>query len=115
MTMQHKCTRLFGIALVSMLLACPATSNGQTEDIKGFSPKQIRSGADIYAQNCSSCHGPRMLGPEAFDLRTFPRDQRTRFITSVTKGKNSMPPWGGLLSAEDIENIWAYVVAGEKQ
>jgi len=57
-----------------------------------------------------------MADPEgAFDLRKFPRDQQTRFVTSVSKGKNSMPPWGGLLSAEDIDNLWAYVVAGEKQ
>lgn len=114
MTMQNKRARIFGIVLVSMLLACPAASNGQTEDIKSFSPKQIQAGSEIYAQNCAPCHGPRMLSPEAFDLRTFPRDQRMRFVTSVTKGKNSMPPWGGMLSAEDIENLWAYVVAGEK-
>jgi mono/diheme cytochrome c family protein len=32
----------------------------------------------------------------------------------VTNGKNSMPPWGGLLKPEEIEELWAYVVAGEK-
>jgi hypothetical protein len=26
-----------------------------------------------------------------------------------------MPPWGGLLQPEEIEALWAYVVAGEKQ
>jgi hypothetical protein len=25
-----------------------------------------------------------------------------------------MPPWGGLLKPEEIEDLWAYVVAGEK-
>ena len=56
-----------------------------------------------------------MLDPQgAFDLRIFPRDQKERFITSVAKGKNQMPPWGGLLSADDIEALWAYVIAGEK-
>lgn len=54
-------------------------------------------------------------GPEGvFDLRKFPRDQHDRFINSVTKGKNSMPPWGGLFKPEEIESLWAYVVAGEK-
>ena len=56
-----------------------------------------------------------MLDPQgAFDLRTFPRDDKNRFITSVAKGKNQMPPWAGLLSAEDIEALWAYTIAGEK-
>jgi mono/diheme cytochrome c family protein len=56
-----------------------------------------------------------MADPEgSFDLRKFPRDQHSRFVTSVAKGKNSMPPWGDMLKPEDIEALWAYVVAGEK-
>jgi len=26
-----------------------------------------------------------------------------------------MPPWAGLLKPEEIEALWAYVVAGEKR
>ena len=33
--------------------------------------------------------------------------------TSVTRGKNQMPPWGGLSKPEEIEALWAYVVTGE--
>lgn len=56
-----------------------------------------------------------MADPEgAFDLRTFPHDQHSRFVNSVTNGKNSMPPWGGVFKPEEIEALWAYVVAGEK-
>jgi mono/diheme cytochrome c family protein len=81
-----------------------------------FPPEQIRKGADIYAQNCAPCHGARMLDPDsAFDLRTFPPDAKSRFVNSVTKGKNSMPPWGDLLKNDDIEALWAYVMAGEKK
>jgi mono/diheme cytochrome c family protein len=78
-------------------------------------PEHIRQGAEAYAQNCSPCHGPRLYGEEsAFDLRNFPRDQRDRFINSVTRGKNQMPPWGGLLKPEQIDALWAYVATGEK-
>jgi hypothetical protein len=66
-----------------------------------------------HAPRVMECAWPTRKG--AFDLRKFPRDQHARFITSVTKGKNSMPPWCGLLTPEDIENLWAYVVAGEQQ
>lgn len=77
--------------------------------------EQAKKGSAIYAQNCAPCHGPRMLDPQgAFDLRTFPRNEKDRFITSVAKGKNQMPPWAGLLSTQDIESLWAYVLTAEK-
>ena len=81
-----------------------------------FASEQIRRGAAIYSQNCSACHGPRMEDPQgAFDLRTFPPDQKSRFLNSVSKGKNQMPPWGDLFKADEIESLWAYVMAGEKK
>jgi hypothetical protein len=47
--------------------------------------------------------------------RTFPPDEHERFVSSVTHGKNQMPPWGDLLDANDIESLWAYVMAGERR
>ena len=76
-------------------------------------PGEAARGAEIYARNCSPCHGPRLNGEEsAFDLRKFPRDQHDRFVASVTRGKNAMPPWGDLLKADEVEALWAYVVTG---
>jgi mono/diheme cytochrome c family protein len=81
-----------------------------------FPPERIKAGASIFSRNCSPCHGTRMQNPEAaFDLRTFPPDEHERFVSSVTHGKNQMPPWGDLLKAEDIESLWAYVMAGERK
>ena len=69
-------------------------------------------GAQLYAHHCSHCHGFSMVnsGAIAFDLRKFPHDDKARFVNSVTNGKNGrMPPWGDLLSREDIDKLWAYV------
>jgi mono/diheme cytochrome c family protein len=100
---------LIGAALA---LALPAA---RAEEPERFTPDQIGSGAAIFARNCSPCHGSRMREPEgAFNLRAFPHDQHDRFLNSVSHGKNNMPPWGDLLKPEDIEALWAYVVAGEK-
>jgi mono/diheme cytochrome c family protein len=78
-------------------------------------PEAIQLGSKIYQNNCSPCHGSRMADPQgAFDLRTFPRDAKPRFVQSVTKGKNSMPPWGDLFNASEIDALWAYTIAGEK-
>jgi alcohol dehydrogenase (cytochrome c) len=75
--------------------------------------ERVRQGAAVYAQNCAPCHGPRMEDPQgAFDLRTFPRGQRARFVRSVTQGKGSMPPWGDVLSEAEIDGLWAYVLSG---
>lgn len=84
-------------------------------DAEQFPADQVKKGSGIYAQNCAPCHGPRMRSPEVpVDLRKFPPDAKERFLISVTKGKNQMPPWGGLLRPDEIEALWAYVMEGEK-
>ena len=86
----------------------------QDPGAKPFPVEQIKKGAELYARNCATCHGNRMAKPEwAADLSAFPRDEQARFIDTVTYGKKNMPPWGDLFKPEDIEALWAYVVAGE--
>jgi mono/diheme cytochrome c family protein len=92
-----------------------ATAPAQKAKPQKFPPKQIQAGAMLYEDDCLACHGAHMADPiGAFDLRTFPHDDHARFVNSVTKGKNNMPAWGDALKPEDIEALWAYVVAGEK-
>ena len=99
------------IRMAAVMLWCTAAA---AQD-QSFPPEQIKAGADIFERNCSPCHGPRMRDPEsAFDLRKFPHNQHERFINSVTRGKNQMPPWGDMLKADEIEALWAYVMMGER-
>ena len=101
-------------SLVIAVLAC-APSAAQSPQARGFAPEQLKTGAEIYARNCSPCHGARMLDPQgAADLRKFPRGERERFVNAVTRGKNQMPPWGDMLKADEIEALWAYVTTGER-
>ena len=104
--------RVLTTSLAVVAFSCaPATA--QDPQQQNFTPQQLKTGAEIYARNCSPCHGARMLDPQgASDLMKFPRDQRERFVNSVTRGKNQMPPWGDLLKPEEVEALWAYVVAG---
>ena len=77
---------------------------------------EIDLGKTTYAQKCAHCHGPNMVnsGTVTPDLRRFP-DDKTRFVTTVKQGKNGkMPPWGDILSDEDIANVWAYVASRRK-
>ena len=98
-------------SVAGILMALALSAHAQE-----FPAEQIKRGADLYARNCSPCHGVQMKNPEgAFDLMTFPQDRGDRFRNSDSKGKNSMPPWESLLKPEDIDALWAYVVAGEKK
>jgi mono/diheme cytochrome c family protein len=72
---------------------------------------QIDQGKVTFAQKCSHCHGFNMVnaGTIAPDLRRFP-DDRERFFTTVKLGKNGkMPPWGDLLSEDQIACLWSYI------
>jgi mono/diheme cytochrome c family protein len=97
----------FGLLLAAALLPSVQAQN--------FTPEQYKLGSDTYARHCAPCHGMRMKNPEgSFDLPTFPKDGKERFMRSVGKGKNSMPPWEGLLKPEEIEALWAYVHTGDQ-
>ena len=108
--------RIVGCALALGFALIVVDAVAQSSPDKQFPPGQITKGADIYAQHCATCHGNRMANPPwAIDLATFPRDSRARFVDSVTNGVGNMPPWGDVFKPDDVEALWAYVVAGEKK
>jgi mono/diheme cytochrome c family protein len=90
------------------LIACTSAA------AQPFPGEQVRKGAELYETHCQTCHGPRLANPPwAADLRQFPREDRARFIDTVTYGRRGMPPWEDVLKPEDIGALWAYVVAGD--
>lgn len=101
-------------ALALAFVAPTASAQGAADP--AFTPEQVKKGASIFAQNCAACHGVRMAeaAQGVVDLKKFPPDQKGRFVNSVNKGKNQMPPWGDVLAPGDIDALWAYVMAGER-
>lgn len=98
------------LAIAGGLMLC-AAAWAQT----AVTPQQIKAGADLYEVHCATCHGNRMKNPEwAIDLATIPKDDRQRFIQSVTHGRGNMPPWGDVLKPNEIEALWAYFSRGEQ-
>lgn len=94
------------------LMACACTLIARAQQ---FPPEQIKRGAEIYATNCAVCHGSNMKNPPwAIDLATFPRDERDRFVNSVTYGVRNMPSWSDVLKPDDIAALWSYLVEGER-
>jgi mono/diheme cytochrome c family protein len=71
---------------------------------------QSAAGAETYQTHCSACHGERLVSPGGIpDLRKLRAEDRARFDTTVADGKGQMPPWTGVLSEEEIGQIWAYI------
>ena len=102
-------------ALSIAIALCLTSTPAPAEEAQKITSEQISAGAEIYSVNCSPCHGARMQDAgSAFNLRKFPHDQRERFVDSVTRGKNQMPPWGDFFKPDQLEALWAYVTAGER-
>jgi len=73
-------------------------------------------GERVYENYCATCHGDQLQnnsGGLTFDLRRLKSDEYPRFVNSVTIGKNRMPPWRGILTATQVDQIWAYIRSNE--
>jgi cytochrome c6 len=70
------------------------------------------AGAEVFAENCSICHGATGHGGNGGpDLRTMPKAKtEAGAIEQVTNGGGGMPPFKGVLSEEEIKAVAAYVV-----
>lgn len=69
----------------------------------------IEAGEQVYEQHCASCHGEKLRSAGAMpDLRDLP-DDRARFDKVVLEGRNQMPAWEGIVSPQELEQLWAYV------
>ena len=101
------------VAIALVLGLALGWARAEAEDAK-FPPEQIEKGAALFAANCATCHGAHMRDPQwAIDLKTFPHAEHSRFVDSVSYGKRTMPAWEDVLSPDDIEALWSYVIAGE--
>jgi mono/diheme cytochrome c family protein len=68
------------------------------------------AGRDVYSEHCATCHGERLNATGAApDLKLLRADQKARFDEMVRNGKGQMPAWEGMISDEEIGQIWAYI------
>jgi cytochrome c55X len=70
----------------------------------------IEAGRKVYVLSCQRCHGINLVSNGiGFDLRTFPQDDKERFIRSVNNGLRAMPAWSGTLKPGQLDLLWAYI------
>ena len=93
-------------------LASPARAQADSQASGTQEPPSAVQGKSLYTGFCARCHGLNMVNSgTAFDLRTFPKDQRDRFERSVKEGLRAMPAWGSTLTPEELQSLWLYVSA----
>ncbi len=91
------------IALAALLPLC---AHAQSD------PTKASAGEEIYEANCVACHGEKLRNPgQSFDLRQFSAADRARYDRAVRIGKGQMPPWAGVLSDDEIDQVWHYIRA----
>ena len=95
-----------------LMSAIPAFGENAGNSADSSAEAQYKKGATSYRKRCARCHGVNMInpGPGIFDLRTFPVEEKSRFVDSVLNGKNNaMPSWGDVLDTDDVDTLWVYV------
>src|SRR5204862_40453 len=69
---------------------------------------KVEAGEQVYANNCQVCHGDRLVSSGQFpNLRRLKADDQTRFAETVRNGRNQMPPWRGVRTEDEIDQLWA--------
>ena len=97
-----------GAALVlGTLLALSAHARAQASE-----KAKAAAGEGVYNNYCFTCHGENLVSSgQTFDLRRLKATDRARFENSVLNGKNQMPPWKGVVTDEEIDQLWHYIRA----
>ena len=94
--------------------------NRTARESESVSPERLARAKTLFAEKCARCHGADgrgrtatgdMLGVPDFTDEKWWKEERTdaRLITSVTEGRDEMPPFGRKLTRREIAALVAYV------
>ncbi len=103
---QNRSALRLTLGLLTALLAAAPT---MAEDV---AHPLFKSGKSTFTDFCAHCHGINMMNPGdgLSDLRSWPIDNKTDFVSAVMFGAAEMLAWGDVLYPEEVVAIWVYVV-----
>lgn len=89
----------------------PSTDTGAMTSTGGSTTGGSADGAQLFADNCESCHGAMGTGGHVGpDLQKSAfAEKQANVVTRVTNGKGVMPSFQGVLTDQEIEAVAAYV------
>ena len=100
-----------GVVVQPTKPAVEATPEGPVEPPSVGDPV---NGEEVFVGSCASCHSPDAaggaLGPTLISAEVAANDDEF-FRETITNGRagTAMPPWSGVLSPQDIEDIIAWL------
>lgn len=101
---------LVAVSSGASLLWAPLASIAQ--DAGHPDPVKAEAGERVYGDYCQTCHGDNLVSSgQNFDLRRLRPEDRKRYETSVQNGKGQMPPWKGVVSDEQMDAIWHFIMS----
>ena len=72
----------------------------------------VARGAEIFSSTCAACHGADLegvVGPALGAGSTIAGMDDATVIGIIADGRGTMPAWDGVLSAEEIEAVLAFL------
>lgn len=116
-----------GLVFMVVLVAGFGIYRAREPDLRATAKSQerteyVRLGSQLFANNCSSCHGDNGVGGDspALNARAFltsTSDDQLRILVSAGVPGTEMPTWGidlgGSLTDQQIQQVVAYMRAWE--
>jgi mono/diheme cytochrome c family protein len=86
------------------------SSCGNNSSVKSAATIKPIAGKNIFEENCTACHGSdgKLCALGAKDLSISALGE-TQMVEIITNGKNTMTPFGSMLSKEEIESVANYI------
>jgi alcohol dehydrogenase (cytochrome c) len=84
---------------------------GQSGTVKRINVGEanVEAGGKLFAQFCSQCHGETGQGGHGVGPDITKVDSPETVATTATNGRGKMPPFSGVLNAEQIRDVAVYV------
>ena len=100
---------ILGILSLFLLVQCGEEASPAAESAVGSQPS-IAAIQRAYTMKCSLCHGNdgKLMASKAPDLSLSTMTLEER-VAIITHGKGTMPPQKGILDANTIRGVAAYI------
>ena len=103
------------VALSAATISPPAVAAEEEEWANPLlgDAQAINDGARLFRKRCTGCHWNPRRGPRIFQTKR-PYEKFLEIVINGKKSQRTMPPFGYILSPDDISKIHAYLMSRER-
>jgi cytochrome c55X len=102
-------------AMLAMPIALPIANADETERANPMlgDEQAIDAGGRLFRKRCTGCHWNPLRGPRIFQTKR-PYEKFVQIVTNGRRSQRTMPPFGSILSTDEISQIHAYLMSRER-